>query len=381
MSEGKYIQMRIKRQAKKYIKSSKQEKGKILSRLEEDTGKHRKSLIRALNRQAKQPTNQIENRGRPKKYNQHSLNLVKLIWEANDYICAERITQKTIKDTLKDLKEVEELNYFSKEECAKIESIPLGSLKMLINRLPKIKTKYSKKGGSSQQKSIPIRTRFNRDTKAGYLGLDFVDHNGGDPSGQFVRTLQATDPKTTWISRAACLNKHKVTVEKTFDLVHKKIPYEVRGLHTDNERSLLSSLLKAKAENENIFISRTRSYEFRDNAHVEQKNGDKVRNLVGYRRYDLQEQVVLLNQIYHIDDLYQNHFIASVRLVEKEYNELGKLVKKTYSKPKTAFERAIQEPSISQERKEKLKKQHEGLNRVKLKRKRDKLIRKLQSVG
>ena len=51
----------------------------------------------------------------------------------------------------------------------------------------------------------------------------------------------------------------------------------------------------------------------KDNGHVEQKNGDKIRALVGYYSYTTQEQADLLNKIYQIDDLFQNHFIPSLR--------------------------------------------------------------------
>lgn len=48
----------------------------------------------------------------------------------------------------------------------------------------------------------------------------------------------------------------------------------------------------------NLLIYRVQDHiKKNDNAHVEQKNGDKIRNIVGYFRYDTVFEVSLLNKI------------------------------------------------------------------------------------
>ena len=42
--------------------------------------------------------------------------------------------------------------------------------------------------------------------------------------------------------------------------------------------------------NDGKYSLRSRPYKKNDNAHVEQKDGDKVRKLVGYFRYDSKEE-------------------------------------------------------------------------------------------
>ncbi len=65
--------------------------------------------------------------------------------------------------------------------------------------------------------------------------------------------------------------------------------------------------MKNGEENKRSFVlSRSRPYKKNDNAHVEQKNDDKVRKLVGYFRYDTQQQIDLLNQLYKKTDLLQS---------------------------------------------------------------------------
>jgi hypothetical protein len=55
--------------------------------------------------------------------------------------------------------------------------------------------------------------------------------------------------------------------------------------------------LKTFCASNNIRFTRSRPYRKNDNAHVEQKNGFLVRQLVGYERYDRTEQVEWLNSM------------------------------------------------------------------------------------
>ncbi|PNR87268.1 hypothetical protein X925_09720 [Petrotoga sp. 9T1HF07.CasAA.8.2] len=122
---------------------------------------------------------------------------------------------------------------------------------------------------------------------------------------------------------------------------------------------------KVKGNNE-VKLSRSRPYKKNDNAHVEQKNGDKVRKLVGYFRYESEEEVSLLNEIYNRADLLDNFFIASFKLKNKVKNDTGKTIKKEYEKPKTPYQRLLESNTVSEKTKSQLKKTYESLNMVKL---------------
>lgn len=377
MNENSYIKMSIDKKYKEYFRVNKTSKTKILNELESITGRSRVSLSRSLRRRLKASRATIK-AGRPKKYNSKTTKILKLVWDANDYTCAERIIA-SIPDTINDLVKLNKLKDFTSQEIEKVRLMPLGSLKQQLRKIPKPRKKITASSSGTRiiQNQINIRTKFERDIKPGFFGVDFVDHTGSDAIGKFARTLQFVDPSTTWITRAALLGKTKSAAEEAFDINFKKIPYELKGLHSDNEPTLLRILLDKKAEQHRLFMTRTRSYHSTDNGHVEQKNGDKIRLLLGYKRYDTQEQVDLMNEIYRIDDLFQNHFIRSMKLQGKEYDELGKLTKKIYGKAKTPYERIMSNKDISLSSKQKLHAQHESLNRVLLKSERDKLLKKL----
>ncbi len=377
MAERPFNMKLIDKRKKEYRKANRQKKTQILDQLELDTGYERKSLIRALNKDSgcRNPLG-----GRPKKYTKQTRELLELIWEYSDYIAAERFHAQ-IGDIMDDLQRSGLLSDFDTNSQKLIRGVPLGSCKAQISKLPKPRRKGSDRiSGNSVKRQIPIRTGFHTNITSGYFGIDFVDHCGGRNEGRFARTLCAVDPKTTWLSRSGCFGKDRVAVEGAWEKNYKAIPYPLRGLHSDNEPNLLYTTLRYKARKQKFLISRTRAYKKEDNGHVEQKNGDKVRKLVGYKRYE-EDSVEILNKLYKIDDLFQNHFVPSMRLKSKEYDELGKATKKIYEKPATAYERVMSDKEIDLSVKIKLASIHNKLDRVELKQERDKLLRILFNSG
>lgn len=360
----------------KYLKSNRQEKGIILNNLEETTGLHRKSLIRKLNRE--QRYGKRYRGGSMSKYHAQTSEILALVWQANDYICAERMHSQ-IEYTVANLKRHGYLDELEQVAIEQVLKIPLGTLKNKLRGIPRQKVMYSHsaKSGKELQKKVAINTELSKAVKSGYLGIDFVDHNGGDCSGKFGRTLAITDPYNHWTVKSTVLGRDKLAVEMAMKRNKEKIPFMIKELHSDNEPGLLSVLLDEYAKTNKIAISRSRSYKKEDNSNVEQKNGDKVRNLVGYFRYDKPEEIELLNEIFDIDDILQNHFIASMKLKEKVYNEGGKLIKRIYDEAKTPYQRIMSDKSIDVEVKLKLAQVHVRLDRLRIKEERDKLIRKL----
>ena len=110
---------------------------------------------------------------------------------------------------------------------------------------------------------------------------------------------------------------------------------------------------------------------------MEQKNGDKVRQLVGYFRYNTLDQVELLNKIYELADCYDNFFIPSSKLVEKAFDAKGKVIKRIHDIPKTPYKRLMSCQGICQETKGILREKHDSLNMIELKNEIDRLMVKL----
>jgi len=62
------------------------------------------------------------------------------------------------------------------------------------------------------------------------------------------------------------------------------LPFQLRGLDTDNGGKFINETMHAFCQDERLELTRSRPYRKNDQAWVEQKNGAIVRRLVGYGR-------------------------------------------------------------------------------------------------
>jgi len=90
---------------------------------------------------------------------------------------------------------------------------------------------------------------------------------------------------------------------------------------------------------------------------VEQKNYSVARPLVGYLRYDTEEEKKLLEQIYSL---------SSMKLIRKE--RIGSRITKKHDLPKTPYQSLLESPELSPKQKDRLRQTYQELNVLKLKR-------------
>jgi len=110
-----------------------------------------------------------------------------------------------------------------------------------------------------------------------------------------------------------------------------------------------------------------------------QKNYTAVRRYVGYFRYDTEEQLLLLNQLYEVLCLYLNFFQPQARLKEKVRE--GPKVKKRYDEPKTPYRRLLESPEVDEVTKRKLRRKYKKLNPAQLMREINAIQRKLFKIA
>jgi len=194
----------------------------------------------------------------------------------------------------------------------------VGTLKRIIMEFDKPVFKKRHKGNAFLYTQIPIIADFGKNAykSPGYIEVDFVEHNGGNSSGRFAITAVYTDLSSQWTVRASGWGKNLESIKEMDEIAHGRIPFPVLHYHPDNDKGILKVLFD-RVRNKQIGLSRSRPYKKNDNAHVEQKGGDKVRKLVGYLRYDTEEEVKILNQIYHVADLIENFFVPTMKLKYK----------------------------------------------------------------
>ena len=377
----------LKRFSDEYRKASKKRKGEILNQYCQLAGCQRKTAIKRFRRYVlysfiKRKRIHSNRRGPKRKYNIFHRTLIKQIWELTGYICAERI-HPMIGKYIEQLEDAGGLILYPAEVIKKVNKIPLGTLKKIMRSFPHMHSNKHK-GNFEIYKQVPIVANFGKYAmeKPGYVEVDYVEHNGGNSSGTFAITGVYTDIFSQWVVRASGLGKNLGSVEDIDKRVHQKIFHPIVHYHPDNDKSILKLLFERIKNNKkkSFVLSRSRPYKKNDNAHVEQKNGDKVRKLVGYFRYDSKEEVELLNQLYNLADLLDNFFIPSLKLKEKIKNSLGKVIRKTYDKPKTPYQRLMESKHIPEETKKKLKTIYHHLNMVKLSKEMNQILGKLFDV-
>ena len=179
--------------------------------------------------------------------------------------------------------------------------------------------------------------------------------------------MEPTIEQSTEDTRASVLTEPRVVRNRascwTFEAlkdVRRSLPFPLLGLDCDNGSEFINNNLARFCADQQITFTRSRPYRKNDNPYVEQKNNSVVRTAVGYMRYDTQEELRLLNQIYAQTRLLINFFYPSMKLVEKI--RIGARVKKRYDVPKTPYQRVLDSPYIDQEAKEKLRRQFAQLN-------------------
>jgi transposase InsO family protein len=145
------------------------------------------------------------------------------------------------------------------------------------------------------------------------------------------------DVVSGWSRRRAVLGKSQAVVHEALQRLLSEWPTRVWGLHSDNGVEFLNIHLVRYCRSHGIEYHRSRAYRKNDNAHVEQKNRQLVREIVGYARYDQLTEVHWLNGVYELLDVYVNLVLPSQKLIEKTRD--GAKLRKRYDTARTPFER------------------------------------------
>ena len=100
----------------------------------------------------------------------------------------------------------------------------------------------------------------------------------------------------------------------------KCFPFPIRGIDSDNGSEFINAHLLSYCEEEHITFTRSRPYRKNDNCFIEQKNYSVVRRALGYLRYDTDEELEVINELYKVLRLYTNFFLLKslFRKQEKE---------------------------------------------------------------
>jgi hypothetical protein len=227
------------------------------------------------------------------------------------------------------------------------------------------KGKTTTKPGTLLKNQIPIHvfTRWN-DRKPGFGEIDLVAHCGPTAKGEFAYTLDFIDLDTNWNECVVFLGRGENNAQKSLEVIKRRLPFRLCGIDSDNGEEFINWHMYRWCKKEEITFTRCREYRKNDQAHVEEKNWSVVRRYSGYKRFETEEQVILLNKLYEQLRLYFNFFQATLKLERKE--RINGKVKRIYPKAKTPYLRVLEHKDIPEKNKEKLREQYKTLNPAKL---------------
>jgi hypothetical protein len=362
----------------RYLKAKKAEKKRILDEFIAATGYHRKYAIRILKHG--RPRRSNKKHGLPKVYRGEVVVALEQIWEVCGRICSKRL-HPFLPEMVKVLERCGELQL-----PAETKRLLLQMSSATIDRcLGPARFEHPSHGlsttkpGSLLKKAIPVRTFTPWDEdKPGFLEIDLVAHCGGSVEGQYINTLTCVDLSTGWIE---CLAVHHRTQQAVFEAIRSmrtRLPFLLLGLDSDNGGEFINALLYQYCLSEEITFTRSRPYQKNDQAHVEQKNWSVVRRLIGYDRFETEDEYLLLQSIYTDLRLYANFFQPVLKLVSKEHVD-KKLIKR-YDTAATPYQRVLAANEIPFETKARLTNLYVQLNPVHLRTTIDEKVAKLWKI-
>ncbi len=202
------------------------------------------------------------------------------------------------------------------------------------------------KPGTLLKSQIPIRTWAQwSENRPGFVEIDLVGHEGGNPRGEFCFTLTVTDIFTGWTINRSVKNKAAIWVFEAIEHVIAQFSFPILGIDSDNGSEFINHHLFDYCVANKITFTRSRSGNKNDGAHVEQKNWTHVRELVGYLRFDTDKELCVLNEIWALDKDYTNYLLAQHKLVSKQRS--GSKVTKRYDRAMTPYARTKARQEIS----------------------------------
>lgn len=347
----------------RYRASTPLEKRTILEEFVGLTGYHRKHAIRVLN----QSNTLITRKPRDRIYGEAVKQALVLLWEAGDRLCGKRL--KVQIPILIDALERHGKLSLDPGVRTKLLQISASSIDRVLSdtrQAARQKRKRTTGAATAVRRSIRVRT-FNdwNDPPPGFFETDMVEHCGGPKyDGYFVHSLVMTDIATAWTECLALLTRNQTLIVEAYERVKAELPIPLLGLDTDNDSAFMNDTVVEFCKDSGIELTRSRAYKKNDQAWVEQKNGAIVRRLVGYGRLSGHKAMTTLNALYAVSRLYINFFQPSFKLKSK--TRQGAKVIKAYHKPMTPCDRVLASPDIDEAVKDKLRRQRDSLDPLKL---------------
>ena len=329
----------------RYRHAGRKHKKIILDEFCEVCGHHRKHAIRLLCKDARTCKKKP---GRPGEYGPEAIRVLEDIWLNADRPCSSRLVGMMPLW----------LPFYEKRhgdlEATTRQKVLNAKPRTLDRVLGPTRKKHGSRGlsgtrhGDYLKSNIPVKISHTDVTEPGFIQADTVAHCGDSLEGAFVWRLTFTDIVTGWTENGAVWNKGQDGVHQLLKQIEERLPFCIKGFHTDNGGEFINHHLHRYYINRDmpVAMTRGRAGKKNDNPHVEQKNYTHVRCLLGYQRIEDQRLVKTINELYEAANLLNNFFCSNRKVVFKERR--GSRYYKRYDQPATPCERLLASRHITE---------------------------------
>ena len=378
MATSEYIGM--KRRA--YAKADRAKRMRILDEVCETTGYERKYANRLLtgNRKFR------EHQGRGKTYGDDVAEVLKRVWREAGYPCLPYFKAEVERWAEEYATQVAHIKPDVKAQLLAMSDRTMSRLLSGAARVKPGWAKGNKRSGRGAHNEVKANTPCASgevvmacNVPPGDAQIDTFALGGGDPSDNFFWILDGTDRKTQWTVLCPTWNRGQHATLEALRHIEGKFPFGILAMHSDNGGETLNNHVAAYLGSKATkpFLWRSRPRHSNDNAHVEEKNRSSGRQLFGEVRLDcpsLQDELVKL-----CDDWsdFRNFFCPCKMLVSKEKRPDGKGFSCRYDRPRTAYQRLLDEHVLSEEDARALARYRNSLHGIEL---RHRLVKRLKRI-
>ena len=354
-------------QRERYLAATRAEKGALLDEVIAVTGLHRKAAIRLLRRTPRAPTVPAR-AGRPRVYGAPVAAAIEVLWQATGHIGPHRL-HPFVPELLDRLTRDGELA-LAPDIDKLVRHVSVATLGRLL--APARATRPPRglsttRVGTWLRHDIPMRTFTEWDGAGpGFLEIDLVAHCGSSTQGFYLCTLCAVDIATAWIELEAIWGKGHERVGGGGHRVRQRLPMPLRGLDSDNGSEFINKSLYEYCQKTAVTFTRSRPGKKHDSAHVEQKNGAVVRQLIGYDRFASKAASAQLACVYRLARLHVNFFQPVQKLVSKSRE--GARVHRVFDRAQTPYQRLGASGVLTAPVREELARLSQRLNPLQLRR-------------
>lgn len=196
--------------ARRYRAASKREKGRILDELCQVTGWHRSHARKALAWPLRPQLVRRRSRSvREPMYGEGVIEALRKVWAVMDAAAGKRIAPflPEIVARLRACGELE-IDDATAAKLCRMSAATIDRRLAADRKRLQMKGRSGTKPGSLLKSQIPVRTWAEWDEgRPGFVEIDLVGHEGGDPRGEFCQTLTVTDIATGWTENRAVQTK------------------------------------------------------------------------------------------------------------------------------------------------------------------------------